>query len=187
MKKITEEQYLAIDRAAEFRSELLDGEMIAMSGGSMRHADLQANLIGELFAALRGSDCRVYSSDFRVRVSKTRMYAYPDVSVVCGRPVLADERQDILLNPIVIFEILSPSTEKYDRGVKFQHYRTIDSLKGYILVAQDAVRVEHYTRCDDNTWTLGDHQTLQEELKIASIGVSLPLSRIYDRIELPAA
>jgi Uma2 family endonuclease len=139
------------------------------------------------FAALRGSDCRVYSSDFRVRVSKTRMYAYPDVSVVCGRPVLADERQDILLNPIVIFEILSPSTEKYDRGVKFQHYRTIDSLKGYILVAQDAVRVEHYTRCDDNTWTLGDHQTLQEELKIASIGVSLPLSRIYDRIELPAA
>ena len=185
--KVTEEQYLAIDRAAEFRSEFLDGEMIAMSGGSMRHADLQANLIGELFAALRGSDCRVYSSDFRVRVSKTRMYAYPDVSVVCGRPVLADERQDILLNPVVIFEILSPSTEKYDRGVKFQHYRTIDSLKGYILVAQDAVRVEHYTRCDDNTWTLRDHQTLQEELKIASIGVSLPLSRIYDRIELPVA
>jgi Uma2 family endonuclease len=185
--KVTEEQYLAMDRAAEFRSEFLDGEIIAMSGGSMRHADVQANVIGELFAALRGSDCRVYSSDFRVRVSKTRMYAYPDVSVVRGKPVLADERQDVLLNPAVIFEILSPSTEKYDRGVKFQHYRTIDSLKDYILVGQDAIRVEHYTRGDDNTWTLHDNQRLEEELKIASIAVSLPLSRIYDRVELPPA
>lgn len=187
LTRISEDEYLAIDRAAEFRSEFLDGEMIAMSGGSIRHAQLQANLLGELFAAIRGSDCRMYTSDFRVRVSKTRMYAYPDASVVCGKPVLADERQDILLNPAVIFEILSPSTEKYDRGVKFQNYRTIDSLMDYILVAQDAVRVEHYTRGDDNTWTLRDHQTLEEELKIVSIGVSLPLSRIYDRVELPPA
>jgi len=129
----------------------------------------------------------MYTSDFRVRVSKTRMYAYPDASVVCGKPVLADERQDILLNPAVIFEIISPSTEKYDRDVKFQNYRTIDSLMDYILVAQDAVRAEHYTRGDDNTWTLRDHQTLEEELKIVSIGVSLPLSRIYDRVDLPPA
>ncbi|HWY49013.1 MAG TPA: Uma2 family endonuclease, partial [Bryobacteraceae bacterium] len=156
-------------------------------GGSIRHAQLQANLLGELFAAIRGSDCRMYTSDFRVRVSKTRMYAYPDASVVCGKPVLADERQDILLNPAVIFEIISPSTEKYDRDVKFQNYRTIDSLMDYILVAQDAVRAEHYTRGDDNTWTLRDHQTLEEELKIVSIGVSLPLSRIYDRVDLPPA
>ena len=183
--KVTEEEYLALDRAAEIRSEFLDGEMIAMSGGSMRHAQLQANLIGEFFAALRGTDCRVYGSDFRVRVSKTRMYAYPDVSVVCGKPLLADEHQDILLNPMVIFEILSPSTEKYDRGLKFQHYRTIDSLRDYVLVSQDAVRLEHYTRGDDATWTLRDYQSLQEELTIASIGVSLPLGRVYDRIELP--
>ncbi len=185
--KVTEEQYLAIDRAAEFRSEFLDGEIIAMSGGSMRHADLQANVIGELFAAFRGSDCRVYSSDFRVRVSKTRMYAYPDVSVVCGRPVLADDRQDILLNPTIIVEILSPSTENYDRGVKFRHYRTIDSLKDYVLVDQDQVRIEQYSRETDNTWTLHDHEKLEDELKIASIGVSLLLSRIYDRVELPPA
>ena len=149
--KVTEEQYLAIDRAAEFRSEFLDGEMIAMSGGSMRHAQLQANVIGELFAALRGGDCRVYSSDFRVRVSKTRMYAYPDVSVVCGKHALADERQDILLNPVVIFEVLSPSTEKYDRGVKFRYYRTIDSLTDYVLVDQDQVRIERYCHETDNT------------------------------------
>src|ERR1700692_2888003 len=155
-----------MDRAAEFRSEFVDGEMIAMSGGAMRHAQLQANVIGELFAALRGSNCRVYSSDFRVRVSKTRMYAYPDVSVVCGKPVLADERQDILLNPVVIFEVLSPFTEKYDRGVKFQHYRSVDSLKDYVLVDQDRVRVEYYTRQATDTWTLHDYQKLDDELKI---------------------
>jgi Uma2 family endonuclease len=184
--KVTEEQYLAMDRAAEFRGEFLDGEMIAMSGASLVHTRLQGNIYAEVRATLRDNNCEAFNSDLRIRVS-ARMYTYADVSLVCGKPVLADEHQDVLLNPVVIFEVLSPSTEKYDRGVKFQHYRTIDSLKDYVLVAQDAVRVEHYTRGDDNTWTLRDHQTLEEELKIASIGVSLPLSRIYDRIELPAA
>jgi Uma2 family endonuclease len=183
---ITEEPYLAIDRAAEFRSEFLDGEMIDRQGASLRHARVQGNILGELYFALPGGACEAFGSDLRVRASR-RMYAYPDASVVYGKPLVADEHEDILLNPVAIFEILSPSTEKYDRGVKFQHYRTIDSLKDYILVAQDAARVEHYTRADDNTWTLRDHQTLEEELKIASIAVSLPLSRIYDRVELPPA
>jgi Uma2 family endonuclease len=184
--KVTEEQYLAIDRAAEFRSEFLDGEMVARSGVSMRHARLQQNISVGLDNPLRDRGCEVFGSDFRVRVSR-RMYAYPDVSVVCGEPRLADERQDILLNPVVIFEVLSPSTEKYDRGVKFQHYRTVDSLKDYVLVDQDQFRIEHYSRETDNTWTLHDHQGLNDELKIASIGVSLSLSRIYDRVELPGA
>jgi Uma2 family endonuclease len=182
--KLTEEQYLAIDRAAEIRSELLDGEMIAMSGGSLRHARLQQNLSAALDAPVRAAGCEVFGSDFRVRVSR-RMYAYPDISVVCGKALLADERQDILLNPVVIFEVLSPSTEKYDRGVKFLQYRTIESLRDYILVSQDSVLIEHYTRGDANTWTLRDHQALEQELKIDSIAVSLPLSRIYDRVELP--
>jgi Uma2 family endonuclease len=186
LTKITEEQYLAIDRSAEIRSDFLDGEMIAMSGGSMRHARLRQNISVGLDTPSRDRGCEVFGSDFRVRISR-RMYAYPDISLVCGELRLADEYQDILLNPVVIFEVLSPSTEKYDRGVKFQHYRTIDSLKDYILVAQDAVRVEHFTRGDDNTWTLHDHQTFEEELKLVSIGVSLPLRRIYDRIELPPA
>jgi Uma2 family endonuclease len=184
--KVTEEQYLAIDRAAEFRSEFLDGEMVARSGVSMRHARLHQNISVGLDNPLRDRGCEVFGSDFRVRVSR-RMYAYPDVSVVCGEPRLADERQDILLNPVVIFEVLSPSTEKYDRGVKFQHYRTVDSLKDYVLVDQDQFRIEHYSRETDNTWTLHDHQGLNDELKIASIGVSLSLSRIYDRVELPGA
>jgi Uma2 family endonuclease len=184
--KVTEEQYLAIDRAAEFRSEFLDGEMVARSGVSMRHARLQQNISVGLDNPLRDRGCEVFGSDFRVRVSR-RMYAYPDVSVVCGEPRLADERQDILLNPVVIFEVLSPSTEKYDRGVKFQHYRTVDSLKDYVLVDQDQFRIEHYSRETDNTWTLHDHQGLNDELKFASIGVSLSLSRIYDRVQLPGA
>jgi Uma2 family endonuclease len=184
--KVSEEQYLALDRAAEFRSEFIDGEIVAMSGVSMRHARLQQNISVGLDTPLRDRGCEVFGSDFRVRVSH-RMYAYPDVSVVCGEPRLADERQDVLLNPVAIFEVLSPSTEKYDRGVKFQHYRTIESLKDYVLVDQDQVRIEHYSRETDNTWTLHDHEKLDDELKITSIGVSLPLSRIYDRVELPAA
>jgi Uma2 family endonuclease len=184
--KVTEEQYLAMDRAAELRSEFLDGQMIAMSGASLVHNRLQGNIYAEVRAALRDRNCEAFNSDLRIRVS-ARVYTYADVSVVCGKPVLADERQDILLNPVVIFEVLSPSTEKYDRGVKFQHYRTIDSLKDYILVDQDQVRIEHYSRETDNTWTLHDHEKLDDELKITSIGVSLPLGRIYDRVEFPAA
>lgn len=184
--KLTEEQYLAIERAAEFRSEFRDGEMLAKSGGTMSHSDLQANIIAELHAALHGSDCRISTSDIRVRVSTTGMYAYPDVSVVCGKRLVADEKQDVLLNPVVIFEILSPSTEQYDRGVKFQHYRTIESLKEYILVDQNKVRIEQYIRQDATTWILRDHQRIEEELRMDSIGISIPLQRIYDRVEMPA-
>ena len=187
VSKLTEEQYLAIEREAEFRSEFVDGEMLAMSGGSLRHARLQQNISSELYIALRDTGCEAFTSDMRVRVPKTRMYAYPDVSVICGKPVLADDHLDNLLNPIVIFEVLSPTTEKYDRGVKSQHYRAIESLKDYILVDQNQVRIEQFTRQDANTWTLRDYQLLDQELTIASIGISLPLRRIYDRIELPGA
>ncbi len=183
--KLTEEQYLALDRAAEFKSEYFDGEMFAMSGRSMEHARLQKNITGELYNALRGRDCEPFGSDFRVRVS-SRMYTYPDVSVVCGKPVLADDHQDVLLNPVAIFEVLSPSTETYDRGFKFQRYRTIASLQDYILVNQTEIRIEHYTRQANNLWILRDYQLLDEEMTISSIGVSLPLSRIYDRVEFLA-
>ncbi len=112
------------------------------------------------------------------------MYTYPDLTVICGTPLLADAQQDILLNPAIIFEILSPSTEKYDRGSKFRHYRTIESLREYVLVDQNQVQIEQYTRQPDNTWTLRDYQGLTAELKLDSIGVSLPLRRIYDRVDL---
>ena len=114
------------------------------------------------------------------------MYTYPDVSVVCGKPLLADDHQDVLLNPVVIFEVLSPSTETYDRGFKLQRYRTIASLQDYIMVNQTELRVEQYTRQENNLWILRDYQSLDEDLTISSIGVSLSLRRIYDRVEFPA-
>lgn len=181
--KVSAEEYLAIDRAAECRSEFLDGEIIAMSGGSLRHSRLQINLAVVVEAALRGSSCQSFSADLRVRVSP-RMYAYPDLTVVCGEPVLADERQDILLNPRVIIEVLSPSTENYDRGIKFRRYWGIESLTDYILVAQDQILIEQYSRQDAHTWTLRDYDTAADTLRIESIGISLPLAAIYDRIEL---
>jgi Uma2 family endonuclease len=183
--KMTAEEYLALDRAAEFKSEFLDGEIVAMSGGSVRHSELQANLIGEFREALKKTQCKTFTSDFRVRVS-AQTYAYPDVTIVCGKPQLVDQRQDILLNPTVIFEVLSPSTGYYDRGLKFRRYREIASLTDYILVDPDQIRIEQFTRGADNTWVLHDHQCLEDVLRIVSLGVSVPLSAIYDRVEFPA-
>jgi Uma2 family endonuclease len=181
--KVTAEEYLALDRAAEFRSEFLDGEIVAMSGGSARHSGLKINLAGEIRSALRGTQCRAFDSDLRVRVS-SNMYAYPDLTVVCGKPMLADDLQDILLNPKVIFEVLSPSTEYYDRGLKFRRYREIASLTDYILVDQDQARIEQFTRGDAHTWAFRDYQSANEILLLESIGVSVPIARIYEGIEL---
>lgn len=180
--KISPEEYLALDRAAEVRSEYFDGEIVAMAGGSARHSALQINLAAEVQVAFRGTPCRAFSADLRVMIPG-RVYVYPDLSVVCGKPLFADERQDILLNPKVIFEILSPSTEAYDRGVKFRHYREIESLTDYILVSQDEIRIEQYTRAEANTWTLHDYQLATDVLTIAAINLSLPISAIYNRVD----
>ena len=185
--KVTPEEYLALDRAAERKSEFFYGEMCAMSGVSMHHARLQTNLTVDIDAALRGARCEVFGSDLRVRVSKD-MYVYPDVAVVCGKPLLGDQQhQDILLNPIILFEVLSPTTEMYDRGLKFQNYRTIESLKEYILVDQAKIRVEQYILLPDDTWSLRDYKSLDGQLEMPSIDVSIPLARIYDRVELSAS
>ncbi len=183
--KLTAEEYLAIDRAAEYKSEFFDGEIVAMSGGSLRHSRLQVNLAASMHNALRGSSCQAFSADLRVRVAP-RIYTYPDLTIVCGEPKLADDRQDILLNPTIIFEVLSPSTERYDRGIKAEYYRGIESLRDYIVVAQDRIHVEQYTRADDHLWTLRDHDALASTLRIDSIGTSIPLAAIYERIEFPA-
>ena len=181
--KVTAEEYLALDRAAEFRSELLDGEIVAMSGGSMRHSRLKINLAMEAGAALRGGPCCAFDSDLRVRVS-SRTYVYPDLAVVCGKPKSADDREDILLNPTVIFEVLSPSTEYYDRGVKSRRYREIESLTDYILIDQNQARIEQFTRGNAPAWTLRDYRDASEILLIESLGVSVPIARIYEGIEL---
>ena len=186
ISKITEERYLAIERAAEFRSEFVDGEMFAVSGGTNRHGRIQRDLLVELSLALEDGPCEPFGSDNRVRVS-SRAYVYPDVKVVCGERHAIDEDDDILVNPVAILEVLSPSTEKYDRGLKFQLYRTVDSLKNYILVNQEQVRVEQFTRQPDGSWTLHDYQGPDQELTIGSIGVAIRLQRIYRRVSITPA
>ena len=186
VSKLTEEQYLALDRVAEFKSEFVDGEMFAMSGGKNRHGRIQRNLIVELDAALEDSPCEPFGSDSRVKVS-SRAYVYPDATVVRGGQQAVDDDDDILINPVAIFEVLSPSTEKYDRGLKSRLYRTIDSLKDYILVSQEQLYIEQFTRQTDGGWSLHDYLGPDQELKIDSIGVAIPLRRIYRRVSiLPA-
>jgi Uma2 family endonuclease len=184
ISKITEEQYLAIDRAAELRSEFVDGEVFARVGVTNRHALLQRNLFGELYVALRGKACRPYGSDSRVKVS-SRAYVYPDATVVCGKQQTSGENRDILVDPVAIFEVLSPSTEKYDRGVKSRLYRTIDSLRDYVLIGQEEMYIEQFTRGPVGLWTVRDYPGLEEELKLDSIGVAIPLRRIYDQVDFP--
>lgn len=146
---LTEEEYLAIERRAEFRSEFHEGEMFAMAGASRRHNRIVTNLVTTLDNQLRERPCNVYSSDMRVKIPDTGLFTYPDLVVTCGEEAFADSEQDTLLNPLVIFEVLSDSTEAYDRGKKFEHYQSIGSLATYVLVAQDARRVEQYVRQED--------------------------------------
>ncbi len=176
---LTEEQYLEFERAAEFRNEFLDGEINDMSGASLEHATLQGNLYFELRSAIR-LGCQAFNAGLRVRISR-KMHAYPDILVVCGKPLLADEHQDHILNPAVIFEVLSPSTEKYDRGLKFKYYGALESLKDYVLIDQNEARIEQFTRQSDGTWTYRVYENSNEELRIESIGAAIQLRRIYSR------
>jgi Uma2 family endonuclease len=181
---LSPEEYLAIERRAAFKSEYYNGEMFAMSGASLAHNTIAANIAGELRQRLRASPCRPVQSDMRVKIPPARLYTYPDVAVVCPPVQLEDDHGDTLLNPVVIFEVLSDSTENYDRGRKFEHYRKLASLREYLLVSQHAPHVEHYTRADNGTWVLRDATGLEAVLRLTSIGCELPLGEIYAKVEL---
>ena len=183
---LTEEEYLELERKAEYKSEYYQGEMFAMAGASEPHNVLVWNLVRELGQQLRRRPCRAYTSDMRVRIGVTGLYTYPDVSVVCGQPQLADEHADILLNPTFIAEVLSPSTEGYDRGRKFEHYRTIESPAEYLLVAQDRVHVDLYTRQQDGRWVLSEASRLEDTLELRSIECRLALADLYEKVDLTA-
>ena len=181
-QKLTSAEYLEIERKAEFKSEFYDGEMFAMSGGTYRHSRLKTNLAAVFGTHLRGKRCRPTDSDMRVRIQGTHLYTYPGLSIVCGPPQFEDEHQDVLLNPTVIFEVLSESTACYDRGKNFWHYRHIDSLMDSILVSQDEILVEHFCRQPNGGWLL---TTIEEgqHLRIASIDCEIPVSEIYADID----
>ncbi|MBL8234403.1 MAG: Uma2 family endonuclease [Bryobacterales bacterium] len=184
--RLTEEQYLAIERSAENRSEFFQGEMFAMSGGSANHA----RLAGDLYRALgshTGTHCECFIADMRVRVAPSGLYTYPDVSVVCGEPRFLDATNDTLLNPVVIVEVLSPSTESYDRGKKFKLYRELASLREYVLVAQDAMSVEVFAKDEQGRWVLTEYSKPEEVVRLSSVDFAMPLAELYARVQLPEA
>ena len=184
---LTPEHYLAIEREAEYKSEYYQGEMFAMAGAGWVHNLLVANLIAGLHPQLRSRPCRVCPSDMRVRVRATGLYTYPDVVVVCGEPQFLDERRDTLLNPSLLIEVLSPTTEAYDRGQKFEHYRSIESLREYLLVASDRVHVDQYTCQADGRWLLTSADRLEDSLDLQSIGCRLALLDLYEKTDLPGS
>lgn len=179
--QVSEQEYLAYERAAEERHEYADGEIFAMSGGTWEHSLIASNITGELRAALLERRCTVHGSDMRIHIPSTGRYTYADALVVCDRPVFTDEARDTLENPTVIVEVLSDSTERYDRGDKFEQYQTIASLKDYVLVSQKKVRVEHFRKQPDGTWVLrvagpGDGIVLD------SVGCELRVDRVYLKV-----
>lgn len=181
---LTPEEYLAAERRNEYRSEYLDGEMVAMTGASRRHNLITFNIAGELHRQLRGRPCEAYTSDMRVRLPSGRAYVYPDVVVVCGEPEFEDDYVDTLLNPAVIIEVLSDSTERYDRGKKFGLYRTIESLAEYLLVAQDERRIEQYSKQPDGRWLLADYRSPEDLAGLTSVGCTLALRDVYEKVDL---
>ena len=186
------EEYLEFERQAEERHEYLDGFIYAMAGESPLHADISANLVGLLHEQLRDSPCRVRTKDTKVRSGPTQrrimkgLFSYPDVVVICGEPQYHDEHRDVVINPRVIIEVLSESTEARDRGVKFHRYQTWSpTLTDYVLVSQQAPLIEHFERQADGSWSYHVYQGLEESLTIKSINCTLKLSDVYARIVFP--
>jgi Uma2 family endonuclease len=175
---------LAQERASQVKHEYVNGELAAMAGASPQHNLVAANIAGALREQLRDRPCLVLPSDQRVYVPSTGLYAYPDVTVVCGQPEFHAKDDWVLLNPIVIFEVPSESTEAFDRGAKFAHYRHLDSLVEYVLVAVGERRVEHYRRLDPAQWLLTSHETPGASVVLPALDLALPLAQIFEKLEL---
>ncbi len=179
-------EYLALERAAVYKSEYFAGEIYAMAGAGKAHNIITLNIASELRSRFRGGPCHVYASEMRVRVQASSLYTYPDVVALCGEEQFEDGHQDTLTNPTVIFEVLSPSTEGYDRGKKFTLYRRLESLTDYLLVAQDEARVEHYTR-QGHDWLLREVHGLDATIQLPSLAAALPLAAVYEDVAFPTA
>lgn len=189
-RRLTPAEYLAIEVASERRHEFYDGEMFAMSGGSYWHNLVKDNLAHSIRNRLADQRCTVLTSDQRVKVDATGLYTYPDVVVFCGQPVFEDGVHYSATNPLVLAEVLSDSTERYDRGVKFGHYRRLPSVEEYLLLAQDRISVERYRRqsaADEGAWILTAVTDLDGAVEIESLGISVPVAEIYANVEFPPA
>jgi Uma2 family endonuclease len=192
--RYTVEEYLALERQSEERHEYIDGQIYAMAGESIEHADISSNLVGILNPQLRGTPCRVWTKDSKVlsgpairsyKIIKG-LFSYPDIVVVCGEPRFLDEHRDVLLNPTVIIEVLSPSTESFDRGEKFWRYRNhLASLTDYVQVSQALPLIEHFRRQSNDEWVLSTVSDMTGSLHLASINWTLRMSEVYDRVSFP--
>jgi Uma2 family endonuclease len=181
--RFTPEQYLERERRADDKSEYLSGEIFAMAGATEAHNLIVTNVIGELRSQLRGRPCRTYPSDMKVEVGPSGLFTYPDVSVVCGEPRFHDGRRDMVQNPKIIVEVLSKSTEAYDRGAKFAQYRRLASLTDYLVISPSEFRAELFVRQPDNQWLLTEITGDQVAIVIASLGCELQMAEVYDRVE----
>lgn len=184
--RMTEADYLKFERASETKHEYIAGEVFAMTGASQHHSLISGSVIAALYGQLRERPCKVYPGLMRLVIAASNVYTYPDISVVCGESILADDQHlDTLTNPMLIIEVLSPSTELYDRGRKFQYYRQIESLREYVLIAQDAPRIERFVRQGD-VWQFSDAVGLDASLELPSIGCTLALGDIYEQVTFEA-
>ncbi len=180
----TSEEYLEFERKAETRHEFVDGELYAMAGESLSHSQICINLAGEVRAKFKGKPCQALSPNMKVRAEGKGMFAYPDLTIVCGKPLFHDRQKDVLLNPKVIIEVLSPSTQRYDQTKKFFRYRKeLPSLTDYVLIYQDTPFIEHHEKQPDGRWTHNAADGIDDVLQIASIEIELSLREIYDRVE----
>jgi Uma2 family endonuclease len=182
---LTEEQYLIREPQAEYKSEFRDGEVVAMVGASVAHSLITINLAREISLQLKNRPCRTYSSDTRIKVSRARFYTYPDLSVACGESVFDLRDKTALTNPTLIVEVLSPGTEDYDRGDKFNYYKKLDSLKEYVLVAQDRICVERFSRQESGRWKSAMVESIDDILELPAIGCRIAVRDVYDKVELP--
>jgi Uma2 family endonuclease len=182
-KFITAEEYLVMERSADTKHEYYRGEVFAMSGASINHNKIFSRVFIELGIHLKGKSCTPYGSDFRINIPENTLYTYPDISIICGEADTTDEYRDNFTNPSVIIKILSNSTKDYDRGGKFNLYRSIKTLKEYILIDSTSVSVEIFSRNDDNSWRLVEFKNLADSFTIATIETTLALKEMYDNIQ----
>lgn len=179
---ISPEHYLELERASELKHEYYKGEVYAMSGASLPHNDIFHNVYGALTFFLKGKGCKPYGSDLRIHIPQNTLYTYPDISIICGKPETSDSFRDNIINPSVIIEILSKSTKDYDRGTKFNLYRSIKTLKEYILIDSTSISVEIFTRQEDNSWILTEFKQLSDSFLISTISLTLHLKDIYEDV-----
>lgn len=179
---ISTEEYLAEERAALEKHEYYKGEVFAMSGASLEHNIISRNMMVFVGGKLKGKACQPFGSNLRIHIPPNTLFTYPDLTIFCDKPVLTDNSFDTALNPVVIIEILSPSTRNYDMGIKFMLYRDIETLKEYILIDSEAVYVQKHLRQPDNSWVLTEIKQIQEALHIHTIELSIPLTEIYEGV-----